>query len=60
MDFGAFVELLPNQDGLVHISEISDKRIERVTDVLNVGDKVKVKVKGIDDNGRVSLTMRGV
>ena len=60
MDFGAFVELLPNQDGLVHISEISDKRIERVTDVLKVGDTVKVKVKRIDDNGRVSLTMKGI
>lgn len=58
MDFGAFVELFPNQDGLVHISEISDKRIEKVSDVMKIGDMVKVKVKKIDDQGRVSLTMR--
>ena len=60
MDFGAFVEIFPNQDGLVHISEISDKRIDKVSDVLKVGDTVRVKVKRIDDTGRVSLTMRGV
>ncbi|MBI2003551.1 MAG: polyribonucleotide nucleotidyltransferase, partial [Parcubacteria group bacterium] len=58
MDFGAFVELFPNQDGLVHISEISNERVERVTDLLKVGDMVKVKVKKIDDQGRVSLTMK--
>ncbi len=58
MDFGAFVELFPNQDGLVHISEISNERTERVADVLKVGDMVKVKVKKIDDQGRVSLTMK--
>ena len=58
MDFGAFVELFPNQDGLVHISEISDKHVERVSDAMKVGDVVKVKVKKIDDQGRVSLTMR--
>ena len=57
-DFGAFIELFPNQDGLVHISEISDKRIERVSDVMKIGDVVKVKVKKIDEHGRVSLTMR--
>ena len=57
-DFGAFVELFPNQDGLVHISEISDKHIERVSDVMKVGDMVKVKVKKIDEQGRVSLTMK--
>lgn len=58
MDFGAFVELFPNQDGLVHISEISNKRIDKVSDVMKVGDVVKVKVKKIDDQGRVSLTMK--
>ncbi len=58
MDFGAFVKLFPNQDGLVHISEISDKRIEKISDVLKIGDMVKVKVKKIDEQGRVSLTMR--
>ncbi|MEK7537010.1 MAG: polyribonucleotide nucleotidyltransferase [Patescibacteria group bacterium] len=57
-DFGAFIELFPNQDGLVHISEISDKRIERVSDVLKVGDMARVKVKKIDEQGRVSLTMK--
>ncbi len=60
MDFGAFVKLFPNQDGLVHISEISDKHVERVTDILKVGDLIKVKVKKIDDQGRVSLTMKGM
>ena len=58
MDFGAFVELFPNQDGLVHISEISNERVERVSDILKTGDMVKVKVKKIDDQGRVSLTMK--
>lgn len=58
MDFGAFVELFPKQDGLVHISEISDKHVEKVSDVVKIGDMVKVKVKKIDDQGRVSLTMR--
>ena len=58
MDFGAFVELFPNQDGLVHISEISDKHIDNVSDVMKIGDVVKVKVKKIDEHGRVSLTMR--
>ena len=58
MDFGAFVELFPKQDGLVHISEISDKRIDKISDIMKVGDMVKVKVKKIDDQGRVSLTMK--
>lgn len=58
VDFGAFVELTPNQDGLVHISEISEKRIDRVSDVLKLGDVVPVKVKKIDDYGKISLTMR--
>jgi polyribonucleotide nucleotidyltransferase len=60
MAFGAFVELLPGQDGLVHVSEIADRRIERVEDVLNVGDIVPVRVKEIDSQGRISLTMRNV
>ena len=59
-DFGAFVEILPGQDGLVHISEISDGRINRVEDILTMGQEVSVKVKDIDNTGRVSLTMRGV
>lgn len=60
MSFGAVVEMLPGKDGLVHISQISDKRIERVQDVLKVGQKVKVRVREIDDTGKVSLTMKGV
>ena len=60
MSFGAVVEMLPGKDGLVHISQISDQRIERVQDVLKVGQKVKVRVREIDDAGKVSLTMKGV
>lgn len=60
MNFGAFVEILPGQEGLVHISELSDKRVERVEDVVNVGDMVSVKVKEIDKQGRVNLTMKDV
>ncbi len=58
MDFGAFVEILPGQDGLVHISEIDHKRIDKVTDALNVGDIVTVKVKEIDKMGRINLSMK--
>lgn len=58
MDFGAFAEILPGQDGLIHISELSDKRVEKVEDVVNVGDIVPVKVKEIDKNGRISLSMK--
>ena len=58
MDFGAFVEVLPKQEGLVHISEIAPERIDKVTDVLNVGDKVKVIVKEIDDLGRINLSIK--
>jgi len=60
MDFGAFVELLPGQDGLVHISELDHKRIEKVTDVVKAGDIVRVKVKEIDDKGRVNLSMKAL
>ena len=58
MDFGAFIELLPGQDGLLHISEISRERVDRVDDVLKVGQKVFVKVKDVDSTGRVSLTLK--
>ncbi len=58
MDFGAFVEILPKQEGLVHISEISTERTDKVTDVLNIGDKVKVIVKEIDDQGRINLSIK--
>ena len=59
-DFGAFVTILPGIDGMLHVSQISDKRIENVSDVLSVGQKVKVKLTAIDDRGRLSLTMRGI
>ncbi len=59
-DFGAFVSIMPGRDGLVHISQIADKHIERVTDVLTMGDRVTVKVLGIDRQGRVRLTMKDV
>ncbi|MFA6993802.1 MAG: polyribonucleotide nucleotidyltransferase [Patescibacteria group bacterium] len=58
MDFGAFVEILPGKDGLVHISEIAATRTEKVTDALNIGDKVKVIVKEIDDQGRINLSIK--
>lgn len=57
-DFGAFINLLPGQDGLVHVSEIAWARTNKPSDVLKLGDKVKVKVKEIDNLGRVNLTMK--
>ena len=57
-DFGAFVEILPGVDGLLHISQISDKRIAKVTDELNMGDEVLVKVIEIDNQGRVRLSRK--
>ncbi|MFA5926076.1 MAG: polyribonucleotide nucleotidyltransferase [Parcubacteria group bacterium] len=60
MNFGAFAEILPGQEGLVHISEISEKRIDKVDSVLKVGQMVTVKVKEIDNLGRINLTMRGL
>ena len=60
MDFGAFVNVLPGQDGLVHISQICEERVEKVTDKLNEGDEVTVKVLEIDRQGRVKLTMKEV
>lgn len=59
-DFGAFVNILPGIDGMLHISQISDKRLDKVTDVLNVGDEVKVRLDAIDDKGRLSLSMKRV
>ena len=58
MDFGAFVEIAPGKEGLVHISRLDIKRTEKVTDVVNVGDVVKVKVLEIDDKGRLNLSRR--
>jgi polyribonucleotide nucleotidyltransferase len=58
MDFGAFVEILPGKDGLVHISQICEERVEKVTDKLAEGDVVKVKVLEIDRQGRIRLSMK--
>ncbi|HEX9679142.1 MAG TPA: polyribonucleotide nucleotidyltransferase [Candidatus Saccharimonadales bacterium] len=58
MDFGAFVEFLPGKDGMVHISEIADHRVERVEDELKEGDKVRVKLIAIDDRGRNNLSIK--
>jgi polyribonucleotide nucleotidyltransferase len=60
MDFGAFVAILPGKDGLVHISQISNERVERVSDKLNEGDVVRVKVLEVDRQGRIRLSMRDV
>lgn len=60
MDFGAFVTILPGRDGLVHISQISNERVERVSDKLSEGDAVRVKVLEVDRQGRVRLSMRDV
>jgi polyribonucleotide nucleotidyltransferase len=60
MDFGAFVTILPGRDGLVHISQISDERVERVSDKLKEGDQIRVKVLEVDRQGRVRLSMRNV
>ena len=56
--YGSFVELAPNKDGMVHISKLSDKRVAKVEDVVNIGDEVTVKVMEIDKMGRVNLSMR--
>jgi len=58
MNFGAFVEILPGKDGLVHISQLADRRVAKVEDVVKIGDTVKVKVIEIDDMGRINLSMK--
>ena len=60
MDFGAFVTILPGKDGLVHVSQISSDRVEKVSDVLKEGDVVKVKVLEVDKQGRIRLSMKAV
>lgn len=60
MDFGAFVEFMPGKDGLVHISQMADKRVEKVEDVVKLGDAVTVKLIEIDDQGRNNLSMKAV
>ena len=58
MNFGAFAEILPGQEGLIHISELADHRVEKVEDIVKVGDIVPVKVKEIDDQGRINLSVK--
>ena len=58
MDFGAFVQLSPNKDGMIHISKLSDQRVNKVEDVVHIGDKVRVKVLEVDKMGRINLSMR--
>ncbi|MBC8017534.1 MAG: S1 RNA-binding domain-containing protein, partial [Verrucomicrobia bacterium] len=58
MDFGAFVEIMPGTDGLVHISELDTARVKVVTDVMNEGDQVLVKCIGIDKNGKIKLSRK--
>ena len=60
MDFGAFVNFMGAKDGLVHISELSNRRVGRTTDVVKVGDKVKVKVVGFDNRGKIKLSMKEI
>ena len=60
VDFGAFVNFMGSRDGLVHISELSPQRVARVSDVVNQGDEVKVKVIGFDDRGKIKLSMKQV
>ena len=60
MDFGAFVNFMGSRDGLVHISQLKAERVENVSDVVNEGDVVKVKVLDIDARGKVKLSMKEV
>jgi polyribonucleotide nucleotidyltransferase len=59
-DFGAFVEIMPRKEGLVHISQLSDKFVKNVSDVVKVGDKIWVKLIGIDELGRLNLSKKGM
>ncbi|MEA1938203.1 MAG: S1 RNA-binding domain-containing protein, partial [Pseudomonadota bacterium] len=60
MEFGAFVNFLGSRDGLVHISEIAPHRIRKVSDELKLGDEIKVKVIGLDDRGKIKLSMKAI
>jgi polyribonucleotide nucleotidyltransferase len=60
MDFGAFVTIMPGKDGLVHVSQISSERVEKVSDKLKEGDMVKVKVLEVDKQGRIRLSIKAV
>ena len=57
-DFGAFIEILPGVEGLCHISELADGYVDRVTDVVNVGDKIEVVVINVDDRGKIKLSCK--
>ena len=57
-DFGAFVNIMPGIDGMVHISQLSNERVENVSDILSDGQIVKVKLTGIDERGRLSLSLK--
>ena len=57
-DFGAFVNIMPGIDGMVHISQLSSKRVKQVSDVIKEGQTVRVKIVGIDERGRISLSMK--
>ena len=59
-EFGAFVNFMGAKDGLVHVSELADRRVAKVSDVVNVGDVVQVKVLGFDDRGKIKLSMKAV
>jgi polyribonucleotide nucleotidyltransferase len=59
-DFGAFVEILPNLDGMVHISQLDSERVEKVEDVVNVGDEITVMVTDIDPQGKIRLSRQAV
>ena len=58
MDFGAFVEIMPGKEGLVHVSQFSDARVENVHDVVSEGDEFRVKLTEIDDRGRLNLSKK--
>jgi len=60
MDFGAFVNFFGSKDGLVHISQLAPRRVQKVTDIVKEGDKVKVKLLGFDERGKVRLSMKVV
>lgn len=60
MDFGAFVQFAPGKDGLVHISQIANERVNKVEDKLKMGDKVKVKLMEVDSQGRYNLSMKAL
>jgi polyribonucleotide nucleotidyltransferase len=58
LDFGAFVQIMPGKDGLVHVSEMSEERVNKPSDVVKEGDLVTVKLVAIDDRGRLQLSMK--